>query len=63
MNIKNVKTRQWIYGIMICAAPVVVGYGFATVEQAGLWVALGGAILGLTNGLAIANTPDGKHEV
>lgn len=62
MNIKDVKTRQWIYGIMVCAAPVVVGYGITTAEQAGLWVSLGGAILGLTNGLALANTKDGKHE-
>lgn len=62
MNITNVKVRQYIYGVMVAASPLAVAYGIVTMAQAGLWVAFGGAILGLTNLLALANTSNGKHE-
>jgi len=62
MNIKNIKTRQYIYGIMVAAGALALIYGLVNVQQLGGWLALFGAALGLTNGLALANTPDGKHE-
>jgi hypothetical protein len=60
MNIKDPKTRAWLYGIMVAAAALAVVYGIVTVEQAGGWVVLAGAALGISNGLALANTPKGK---
>jgi hypothetical protein len=62
MFIQNVKTRQYIYGILVAASPIAVIRGFLTIEEAGLWLVLGGAILGLSNLLALGNTPNGKHE-
>lgn len=62
MNITNIRVRQYIYGIMVAASPIVVIRGLLTIEEAGLWLVLGGAVLGLSNLLAIANTPNGKHE-
>lgn len=57
MNIRDPKTRAWLYGIMVAAAGLAVIYGVTTVEQAGGWVILAGAALGVSNGLALANTP------
>jgi hypothetical protein len=62
LNITNVKVRKYIYGIMVAASPIAVAYGIVTIEQAGLWLVLGGAVLGLSNLLAFSNTPNGKHE-
>jgi hypothetical protein len=47
--------RAWLYGIMVAAAALAVIYGIVTVEQAGGWVVLFGALLGASNGLALAN--------
>ena len=54
--IPSAAYRAYIYGLMIAAAPVVVYYGLASVEETGLWIALGGVALGVTNGVALANT-------
>jgi hypothetical protein len=62
MFIKDVKVRQYIYGIMLAATPIIVIRGILTIEEAGLWLVLGGAILGLSNALALGNTKDGRHE-
>lgn len=62
MNITNIKVRQYIYGIMVAASPIVVYRGLLDIQEAGLWLVLGGAVLGLSNLLAFANTKDGKHE-
>lgn len=61
MDIKNEETRRYIYGIIVAASPLAIVYGIVNIEQAGLWVAFGGAILGLSNLLAFKNTK-GKHE-
>lgn len=63
MNIKDPKVRAYVYGIFAAAGAVALVYGLVNAEQLGVWLALGGAALGLTNGLALANTPNGKHEV
>lgn len=60
--ITNPQIRAYIYGIMIAAGAVALVYGLVNAEQLGVWLALGGAVLGLSNGLALANTPNGKHE-
>lgn len=57
MNIHNPAVRAWIYNILIAAGAVAVGYGLITAEQGGLWLALAGAILSSSNGLARANVP------
>jgi hypothetical protein len=66
MNIHDPKIRAYIYGVMVAAGAVAAVYGLVNVEQLGVWLALGGAVLGLSNGLALANTPTpdkpGKHE-
>ena len=60
--ISNPKVRAYIYGILVAAGAVALVYGLVNVEQLGVWLALGGAVLGLSNGLALANTPStGKH--
>lgn len=60
--ITNPQVRSYIYGVMIAAGAVALVYGLVNAEQLGVWLALGGAVLGLSNGLALANTPNGKHE-
>lgn len=60
--ITNPKFRAYIYGVMVAAGAVALVYGLVNAEQLGVWLALGGAVLGLSNGLALANTPKGRHE-
>lgn len=62
MFIKNEATRRYIYGIVVAAGALAIIYGIVNVQQLGGWIALAGAILGITNGLALANTGNGKHE-
>jgi hypothetical protein len=63
MNITNPKVRAYIYGILVAAGAVALVYGLVNIEQLGVWLALGGAVLGLSNGLALANVDkQGKHE-
>jgi len=58
--IPSAKIRAYLYGIVAAASPVVVARGLLDASEVGLWVALGGAILGVTNGIALANTGDRK---
>jgi hypothetical protein len=61
--ITNPTVRAYIYGILVAAGAVALVYGLVNVEQLGVWLALGGAVLGLSNGLALANVDTkGKHE-
>lgn len=63
MNITNPKTRTYIYGVLVAAGAVALVYGLVNAEQLGVWLALGGAVLGLSNGLALANVDkQGKPE-
>ena len=59
--IPSPAVRAWIYGILVAAAAVGVGYGVITAEQGNLWLAFAAAVLGLSNGLALVNTPKGRH--
>lgn len=60
--IPSPAVRAWIYGVLVALAAVGIGYGVITAEQGNLWLALAAAVLGLSNALALANTPKGKHE-
>lgn len=62
MNITDPKIRAYIYGVLVAVGSVALVYGLVNAEQLGVWLALGGAALGLSNGLALANTPKGRHE-
>ena len=50
--------RKWVYGLLSALVPVSVAYGVFSETEAGLWLAVAGALLG-TGGslLASANTP------
>lgn len=52
------QQRGWrvtVYGALVAAAPVAIFYGLLTVEEAGVWLALAGAVLGVGGVTAIAN--------
>ena len=51
------EVRLWMYGILVALAALAVGYGIITVEQGGLWLALGAALLGVGNLIAARNVP------
>lgn len=42
----DLKTRAWIYAIILSIGPIVSFYGLATHEEFMLWAGLGGTILG-----------------
>lgn len=47
--------RLWLYRTLLAALPLLIAYGAISADQAALWIALAGAILGL--GTAAAHTP------
>lgn len=51
----NPRVRTWLYGILTCVVPLLIAYGVLDEATAALWVALGGAVLGL--GTAYFHTP------
>jgi hypothetical protein len=55
MNIPE-NVRGYVYRILTYSSPIAVYYGLASNQEAGLWLALAAAILGLGNGLASMNT-------
>lgn len=38
--------RQYLYNVLTVSAPLAIGYGIVDGNQALLWLALGGALLG-----------------
>lgn len=54
--IPSAKIRAYVYGLMLAASPIVVFYGWMNVEEIGLWLVFGGVALGVSNGVALANT-------
>ena len=48
------RTRAYIYAVLTALVPLAIAYGIATAEEAALWLAVAGSVLGL--GLATANT-------
>lgn len=65
MNILNIpeQVRAYIYRVLTYVSPIIVFYGLATIQEAGLWLTLAGAVLGLSNGLAAMNTSTTKPVV
>lgn len=57
MNITDPRTRAYLYGVMVAIGGLALIYGIVNVEQLGGWLILAGALLGVSNGLALANTP------
>ena len=55
--IPSARARAYVYGVMVPAGALLVFKGVITAGELGLWLALGGAALGLSGGLAAANTP------
>lgn len=53
--ITSANARLWIYGILVALAAVGATYGIITIEQGGVWLALGAAVLGVGNLLAAGN--------
>lgn len=38
--------RRWLYGVLLVGLPLLIAYGIVNKEDALLWIAFGGAILG-----------------
>lgn len=55
--VPSIRLRKYIYGVIVAGAGLALIYGLANAEQVGGWLILGSAVLGLSNGLALANTP------
>lgn len=45
-TITNPQVRQWLYGVMTVAVPILISIGVIDANQAALWLALGAAVLG-----------------
>lgn len=61
--VPSVALRKYLYGILVAAAAVALLYGVLNAEEVSAWLFLGAAILGLSNGLAYANTPNKNSPV
>jgi hypothetical protein len=46
-TITNPQFRQWLYTVLLFAVPLLIAYGIIDAVTAALWIALGGAVLGL----------------
>lgn len=55
--IPSTAVRLWLYGVLVALAALGVAYGIVTIEQGGLWLSLGAAVLGVGNLLAARNVP------
>lgn len=63
MNIKDPAVRRYIYGIVLAVIPLAQFFRLIPGESVPLIVNIVTAILGTgAAGLALPNTPDGKHE-
>jgi hypothetical protein len=54
------KFRRYLYVVGIALAALLVAYGLIDTEKVPLWVALLGAVLGISNGIAAGNVQDDK---
>lgn len=59
--------RQWLYGIITAAVPILIAYGVVESADAALWVALAAAVLGTGTAVLHTNTrrdpAAGRHRV
>ena len=56
-DVLSPRTRAYIYRVATAAGAVAVLYGFLSGEELGVWLSLGGVVLGTTSELAHANVP------
>lgn len=56
-SVLSPKVRAWVYGLFLALSPIAIYYGVVTDTEAGLWITAIGGILGISNGLALANVP------
>lgn len=63
MNIKDPAVRRYIYLVVVAIIPLLLLAGLLTEDWVTPILNAVGAILGLgAAGLALPNTPDGRHE-
>lgn len=53
------SVRRWLYLTLVALVPVATLYGWVNEVQAGAWIGVVGAVLGL--GTAAANTPTPEY--
>ena len=62
MNIKDPATRKYIYGVVLALIPVAQLFRLIPEDSVPLIINVVTAVLGMgAAGLALPNTPDGKH--
>jgi len=63
MNIKDPQTRRYIYGVVLALIPLAQLARLIPADAVPLIVNVVTAVLGVgAAGLALPNTPDGRHE-
>lgn len=63
MNIQDPAVRRYVYGVVLALIPVAQLFRLIPEESVPLIINVVTAVLGMgAAGLALPNTPDGKHE-
>jgi len=63
VNIQDPAVRRYVYGVVLALIPVAQLFRLIPEESAPLIINVVTAVLGMgAAGLALPNTPDGKHE-
>jgi len=63
VNIKDPAVRRYVYGVVLALIPVAQLFRLIPEESVPLIINVVTAVLGMgAAGLALPNTPDGKHE-
>ena len=63
MNIQDPAVRRYVYGVVLALIPVAQLFRLIPEDSVPLIINVVTAVLGMgAAGLALPNTPDGKHE-
>jgi hypothetical protein len=63
MNIKDPATRRYVYGVVLALIPLAQLFRLIPEDSVPLIINVVTAVLGMgAAGLALPNTPNGKHE-
>jgi hypothetical protein len=63
MNIKDPATRRYVYGVVLALIPLAQVFRLIPEDSVPLIINVVTAVLGMgAAGLALPNTPNGKHE-
>ena len=60
VGIPSPAVRRYVYGVFLALGPVLLFYGVASSQEFVMWAGVCATVLGLPNGLALANTPTAK---